>query len=105
MERLAPALRDGGLVMPRTLFDKIWDAHVVRDLGGGWALLHVDRHLLHDLSGPPALAEIGRRGLEVRNPELTFAVADHAVSSAPGRTAEPGALGERLHAALRSQTA
>ena len=37
--------------MPRTLFEKIWDAHVVRDLGGGWALLHIDRHLLHDLSG------------------------------------------------------
>ena len=91
--------------MGRTLFEKIWDAHVVRDLGGGWALLHVDRHLLHDLSGPPALAEIGRRGLEVRNPELTFAVADHAVSSAPGRTVEPGALGARLHAALRSQAA
>jgi len=43
---------------PRTLFDKLWDAHVVRDLGDGWALLHIDRHLLHDLSGPPALAEI-----------------------------------------------
>lgn len=43
--------------MARTLFEKIWDAHVVRDLGDGWALLHIDRHLLHDLSGPPALAE------------------------------------------------
>ena len=72
--------------MPRTLFEKIWDAHVVRDLGGGWALLHIDRHLLHDLSGPPALAEIARRNLRVRNPELTFAVPDHAVSSAPGRS-------------------
>ena len=40
-----------------TLFDKLWDAHVVRDLGDGWALLHIDRHLLHDLSGPPALAD------------------------------------------------
>ncbi len=72
---------------PRTLFEKIWDAHVVRALGGNWSLMHVDRHLLHDLSGPPALAEISRRGLTVRNPELTFAVPDHAVSSAPGRTA------------------
>jgi 3-isopropylmalate/(R)-2-methylmalate dehydratase large subunit len=40
--------------MSRTLFDRIWDAHVVADLGGGWVLLHVDRHLLHDLSGPMA---------------------------------------------------
>jgi 3-isopropylmalate/(R)-2-methylmalate dehydratase large subunit len=57
--------------MPRTLFEKIWDAHVVSDLGGGWALLHIDRHLLHDLSGPPALAEIAKRNLPVRSSELT----------------------------------
>lgn len=91
--------------MPRTLFEKIWDAHVVRDLGGGWALLHIDRHLLHDLSGPPALTEIARRKLKVRNPELTFAVADHAVSSAPGRTAQTFELGGRLHAALKELAA
>src|SRR5580700_11989311 len=101
MERPAAALYRQGLTMPRTLFEKIWDAHVVRDLGGGWALLHIDRHLLHDLSGPPALAEIARRGLAVRNPELTFAVPDHAVSSAPGRAATTFELGGRLHGALR----
>jgi len=86
--------------MPRTLFEKIWDAHVVRDLGGGWSLLHIDRHLLHDLSGPPALAEVARRKLPIRDPELTFAVADHAVSSAPGRTAQTFELGSRLYGAL-----
>jgi 3-isopropylmalate/(R)-2-methylmalate dehydratase large subunit len=86
---------------PRTLFEKIWDAHVVRDLGGGWSLLHIDRHLLHDLSGPPALDEISRRGLSVRNPELTFAVPDHAVSSMPGRTAQTFELGGRLYGALK----
>ena len=59
-------------LLPRTLFEKIWDAHLVRDLGDGWALLHIDQHLLHDLSGPPSLAEIAKRGLKVRNPELTF---------------------------------
>ena len=58
-------------------------------LGSGWDLLHVDRHLLHDLSGPPALGEIHRRKLPVRNPELTFAVSDHAISSAPGRNTVP----------------
>jgi 3-isopropylmalate/(R)-2-methylmalate dehydratase large subunit len=91
--------------MPRTLFEKIWDAHVVRDLGDGWALLHIDRHLLHDLSGPPALAEMARRKLKVRDPELTFAVADHAVSSAPGRTAKTFELGGRLYGALRKLAA
>jgi 3-isopropylmalate/(R)-2-methylmalate dehydratase large subunit len=70
----------------RTLFDKLWDAHVIADLGEGMSLLHVDRHLLHDLSGRGALAELEARGLAVRNPELAYAVPDHLVSTAPGRT-------------------
>jgi 3-isopropylmalate/(R)-2-methylmalate dehydratase large subunit len=86
----------------RTLFDKVWDAHVVRDLGDGWALLHIDRHLMHDLGGGPTFSELAQRGLALRNPELDFAVPDHAVSSAPGRTANTFALGGRLHAALRN---
>lgn len=86
--------------MPRTLFDKIWDAHVVRELGDGWALLHVDRHLLHDLSGPPALAEVAARGLPLHDPALVFATHDHAASSQPHRTANTFVLGGRLHDAL-----
>ena len=70
----------------KTLFDKLWDAHVVADLGDGVALLHVDRHLLHDLSGRGALKQLEKRGLAVRNPELAFAVPDHVVSTEPGRT-------------------
>ncbi|MBK6007127.1 3-isopropylmalate dehydratase large subunit [Ramlibacter ginsenosidimutans] len=85
----------------RALFDKLWDAHVVQDLGDGWALLHIDRHLMHDLGGGPAFAELARRGLNLHDPELTFATADHAVSSKPGRTASTFPLGGRLHAALR----
>jgi 3-isopropylmalate/(R)-2-methylmalate dehydratase small subunit len=87
--------------MPKSLFEKIWDEHVVRDLGGGWALLHIDRHLLHDLSGPPALATLAKRGLSVRNPELVFATPDHAVSSAPSRTAQTFELGDYALEALR----
>jgi len=71
---------------PRTLFDKLWDAHVVADLGDCSALLHVDRHLVHDLGGGPAFAELEKRGLPVHSPKLTFAAADHVVSSAPHRT-------------------
>ena len=41
--------------MDRTLLDKLWDQHVVSDLGDGWSLLHIDRHLLHDLSGTAGL--------------------------------------------------
>ena len=88
-------------MMARTLFDKLWDAHVVRELGDGWALLHIDRHLLHDLSGPPALAEVAARGLKVHNPELVFATPDHAVSSDPRRTGQTFAPGAKLYTALR----
>src|SRR4029450_7465663 len=75
-----------------TLFDKVWDAHVVHELGDGWALLHVDRHLLHDLAGPPSCAELGRRELTVHDPALTFATPDHLVSSAPDRVHDPSEL-------------
>ncbi len=86
---------------PATLFDKLWDRHVVRDLGEGWALLHIDRHLLHDLSGPPALLELRKKGVAVRNPELVFATPDHAVSSAPSRTGQTFPPGARLWAGLK----
>jgi 3-isopropylmalate/(R)-2-methylmalate dehydratase large subunit len=89
----------------KTLFDKLWDAHVVRDLGDGWALIHIDRHLLHDLSGPPALAEVGDRGLTLHNAELAFSTPDHAVSSQPGRIATTFPLGGKLHGALKSRSA
>ncbi|MDB5468034.1 MAG: 3-isopropylmalate dehydratase large subunit, partial [Phenylobacterium sp.] len=64
-------------------------------------LLHVDRHLLHDLSGPTALEQVRERGLPVPHPELAFATPDHAVSSAPGRTGETFAPGARLWRRLR----
>lgn len=91
--------------MPQTLFDKIWHDHVIRDLGDGWALLHIDRHLLHDLSGSAALRDVKRRGLKVRNPELVFATPDHAVSSAPGRTGQTFPTGARLWADLKTLSA
>lgn len=89
----------------RTLFDKLWDAHVIRELGDGWALLHIDRHLLHDLSGPPALADVQARGLPLHDPKLVFATPDHAVSSQPGRIATTFPLGGKLHAGLKQRTA
>ncbi len=88
-----------------TMFDKIWGQHVVADLGEGWALLHIDRHLLHDLSGGRALDALAGRGLSASNPELAFATPDHAVSSAPGRTAASYAPGAVLHHGLRTRTA
>ena len=89
---------------PRALFDKIWDAHVIQSLADGWDLLHIDRHLLHDLSGTAGLRELAERGLPVRNPELAFATPDHAVSTEPGRTGETFAGGARLYQGLKSLT-
>jgi 3-isopropylmalate/(R)-2-methylmalate dehydratase large subunit len=90
--------------MSRTLFDRIWDAHVVADLGGGWVLLHVDRHLLHDLSGADGLQALAERGLSVSRPDLCFATPDHAVSSSPGRTGESYGKGASLYLKLREHT-
>ncbi|WP_322107004.1 3-isopropylmalate dehydratase large subunit [Paraburkholderia sp. J41] len=90
--------------MRRTLFDKIWEPHVVRELSDGWVLLHIDRHLLHDLSGPAALADVAARGLPLHNPELAFATADHTMSSAPGRTGLTFPSGARLWTSLREYT-
>jgi 3-isopropylmalate/(R)-2-methylmalate dehydratase large subunit len=94
-------LRTGVREMQKTLFDKIWDTHVIKDFGSGWSLLHIDRVLIHDLNGGPSLLELKRRGLKVRNPELVFATPDHAVSSAPGRTGETFPQGARLWSGLR----
>jgi len=83
--------RTAEAVSGRTLFDKVWDAHVIDELGGGEQLLHVDRHLLNELSGHRGQLEIAKRGLKMRNPELAIGTLDHVVSTAPGRRGEPWA--------------
>ena len=69
----------------RTLLAKIWDQHVIAHMSDDTDLLHVDRHLLHDLGGSRGLLDLKSRGLTVHNPELTFATPDHAISTARGR--------------------
>jgi 3-isopropylmalate/(R)-2-methylmalate dehydratase large subunit len=88
----------------KTMFAKLWDDHVIAELGNDTALLHVDRHILHDLGGSRALLDVKERGLPVHNPELTFATIDHTISSAPGRH---GTIprGVELMTALREETA
>ena len=71
----------------QTLFDKIWQRHVIADLGDDYALLHVSRHLMHD-GGGRGLQAIKDAGYRVRNPDLTFATFDHVISTEPGRTHE-----------------
>src|SRR5262245_46940692 len=81
----------------QTLFEKIWNRHVVSELGDGYALLYISRHLMHD-GGSQAFRALKQRGLPIRNPELTFATFDHVISTIPGRTAETNAaLTPRLY--------
>jgi 3-isopropylmalate/(R)-2-methylmalate dehydratase large subunit len=82
---------------------KIWDQHVIARLSDDTDLLHVDRHLLHDLGGSRGLLDLKSRGLTVHNPELTFATPDHAISTARGR-AGTIKIGLELLAALRVET-
>jgi 3-isopropylmalate/(R)-2-methylmalate dehydratase large subunit len=90
-----------GTNAPRSLFDKVWDAHRVSALGGGLDLIYVDRHLLHDLGGPASLAELERRELPLRRPDLSFATPDHGVSTEPGRDEQTSPVGARLLPVLR----
>ncbi len=64
---------------PRTLFDKIWDSHVVERLPDGTCLLYIDRHLVHEVTSPQAFEGLRLTGRGVRRPDATFAVADHNV--------------------------
>jgi 3-isopropylmalate/(R)-2-methylmalate dehydratase large subunit len=65
--------------MPRTLFEKIWDAHVVREAAGEPALLYIDLHLVHEVTSPQAFDGLREAGRAVRRPDLTVATIDHNV--------------------------
>ncbi len=63
--------------MGNTLFDKVWDSHVVRKIEGGPDVLFIDRHLIHEVTSPVAFLGLKNRGIGVLHPEKTFATADH----------------------------
>jgi 3-isopropylmalate/(R)-2-methylmalate dehydratase large subunit len=67
------------MAQPKTLFDKIWDSHVVNVQDDGTCLLYVDRHLVHEVTSPQAFDGLRAAGRRVRRPEATLAVADHNV--------------------------
>lgn len=66
---------------PRTLYDKLWDSHLVREQPDGTALIYIDRHLVYEMTSPQAFAGLREAGRRVRRPELTLAVVDHIVST------------------------
>ena len=76
---------------PRTLFDKVWDSHVVERLPDGTCILYIDRHLVHEVTSPQAFEGLRLAGRRVRRPDATIAVADHNIPTTDRRAgiAEP----------------
>src|SRR5215831_9172717 len=68
---------------PRTLFEKIWDAHVVREAPGEPTLLYIDLHLIHEVTTPQAFEGLRLSGRKVRRPDLTIATMDHNTPTWP----------------------
>ncbi len=63
----------------KTLFDKIWDAHVVQSIAGGPDVLYIDQHYIHEVTSPQAFNGLKQRGISVFRPEKTLATADHNI--------------------------
>jgi 3-isopropylmalate/(R)-2-methylmalate dehydratase large subunit len=73
------------MTAPRTLYDKIWDDHVVHEASDGTCLIYIDRHLVHEVTSPQAFEGLRMTGRTVRAPDKTIAVPDHNVPTTPGR--------------------
>jgi 3-isopropylmalate/(R)-2-methylmalate dehydratase large subunit len=71
--------------MAKTLFEKIWDRHQVRELPDGTSLIYIDRHLVHEVTSPQAFEGLRLTGRTVRHPELTFSTMDHNVPTDESR--------------------
>jgi 3-isopropylmalate/(R)-2-methylmalate dehydratase large subunit len=69
--------------MPKTLFQKIWDSHVVTQQDGAPAVLYIDLHLVHEVTSPQAFTGLRQRGLKVRRPDKTLATMDHSIPTTP----------------------
>lgn len=87
-----------------TLFDRVWDAHVVTELDGGAVLLYIDRHLVHEVTSPQAFDGLREAGRRVRRPDLTFATVDHNVPT-DGRPIDESTLSGQQLAALQRNCA
>jgi 3-isopropylmalate dehydratase large subunit len=80
------------MTKPRTLYEKIWDAHVIERRDDGTCLIYIDRHIIHEVTSPQAFEGLRMAGRTVRRPDLTLAVPDHNLPT----TARVDAQGKRL---------
>jgi 3-isopropylmalate/(R)-2-methylmalate dehydratase large subunit len=90
---------------PTTLFDKIWDAHLVARRIDGRDLIYIDRHVLHELHAPHAFEQLQKQGRTVPRPDLTFSMQDHTVATKPGRTDDTNPSGAAFLRAMREGSA
>jgi 3-isopropylmalate/(R)-2-methylmalate dehydratase large subunit len=87
--------------MPKTLFEKIWDAHLVARRADGRDLIYIDRHVLHELHAPHAFEQLEKQNRPVRRPDLTFSMQDHTVATKPGRDDQTNPSGAAFLIAMR----
>src|SRR5213075_2515245 len=78
-----------GMAKPRTLYDKIWDDHLVDEQPDGTCLLYIDRHLVHEVTSPQAFDGLRLSGRKVRAPEKTLAVVDHNIPTSDRNLPNP----------------
>jgi 3-isopropylmalate/(R)-2-methylmalate dehydratase large subunit len=78
---------------PKTLFEKVWDRHVVVEEPGSPAVLYVDLHLVHEVTSPQAFSSLRERGVKVRRPEKTVATMDHSVPTIKSSSPNPDSQG------------
>ena len=86
---------------PSTFFDKVWDQHVVATLEDGTDLIHIDRHLIHEMSSFKGFDDLRAAGRKMPNPDLTLAVFDHILATNPGRDEHSYPTGTSLIQAQR----
>src|SRR5262245_64644610 len=88
----------------KSLLDKVWDAHTVRELPTGQTQLFIGLHLIHEVTSPQAFAELREMKLPVRFPNLTFATVDHIIPTHSQKRPLADALAEEMMAALEENT-
>jgi 3-isopropylmalate/(R)-2-methylmalate dehydratase large subunit len=91
--------------MPQTLFDKVWDSHLVARRADGRDLIYIDRHVLHELHAPHAFEKLAKANRGVRRPDLTFSMQDHTIATKPGRDDTTNPEGAPFLRAMREGSA
>src|SRR5271163_2191990 len=88
------------MAKPRTLYDKIWDDHLVHEEANGTALIYIDRHLVHEVTSPQAFEGLRLSGRKVHAPDKTLCVVDHNVPTTDRRQKHPDPASEQQIAYL-----